>query len=129
MPSYLLDTNILIGCLRGHPRTTSLWRTLQSEGELCISSITYLEVIAGIRPQEESLTYELLMSVTPFPLDNAVADQAGRLIVRHRSMGLTLELADAAVAATAILYGLTLVTYNTKDFPMLELRLYPLPDV
>ncbi len=129
MPRYLLDTNILIGCLRGHPPTMQLWRTLQREGELCISSMTYLEVIAGIRPLQESLTWELLMSVTAFPLDNAVAEQAARLIVRYCTMGLTIGLADAGVAATAIVHDLTLVTYNTRDFPIRELKLYPLPGV
>jgi predicted nucleic acid-binding protein len=31
--------------------------------------------------------------------------------------------ADAAVAATAILHGLTVVTYNSRHFPMPELSI------
>jgi len=35
-------------------------------------------------------------------------------------------VADTIIAATALHYGLTLITENKKDFPMPELQLHPL---
>ena len=40
-------------------------------------------------------------------------------------MGRTLSVMDMMVAATALVYGLPLMTDNRKDFPMAELRFYP----
>ena len=127
MASYLLDTGVLIRCLRGYTETVRLLDDLRASGELHISAVTYLEIIAGMQPREEDITYDILSGCTSHPLDDAIAEQAGRLIARYRTQGMALGVPDAAIAATAILYGLTLVTYNTRDFPMRELRLYPLP--
>lgn len=41
--------------------------------------------------------------------------------------GTTLALADVIVAATALEYGLTLMTDNRKDFPIPELKFFDLP--
>ena len=40
--------------------------------------------------------------------------------------GTTVTVADATIAAVALVHELTLMTDNVKDFPMNELRLYPL---
>jgi hypothetical protein len=40
--------------------------------------------------------------------------------------GITLTLTDTMIAATALQYGLTLITDNKKDFPMPELTIHPL---
>jgi hypothetical protein len=41
--------------------------------------------------------------------------------------GVALTIADTTIAAVALLHELTLMTDNSKDFPMKELALYPLP--
>jgi predicted nucleic acid-binding protein len=43
-------------------------------------------------------------------------------------MGQTLNLGDVMIAATAPLNDVALLTDNTQDFPMKELRLYSLPN-
>ena len=55
-----------------------------------------------------------------------IAKYAGALYREWRQKGLTLALPDLTIAAVAISYGLQLATDNPKDFPMRELRLYPL---
>ncbi len=52
---------------------------------------------------------------------------AGRLKSTWARKGHTLALADTIVAAVAIDRGCALLTDNRKDFPMPEVRLYPLP--
>ena len=126
MPEYLCDTGVLILCLRGDETTLALWDTLAATGPLHISAVTHLEIIAGMQPWEEDLTRDILTSCVCHPLDEIIGDKAGRLIARYRSQGVALSVPDAAIAATALLSGLTLVTRNRKHFPMPELAIYPI---
>ncbi len=45
---------------------------------------------------------------------------------QYSKRGKSISFQDASIAAVCIAYGCTLVTENTKDFPMPELQLYPL---
>jgi predicted nucleic acid-binding protein len=56
-------------------------------------------------------------------INQQVAESWGVLLVRGQKIGLTLGSMDAFVAATAEVYGLTLVTRNVKDFRRLGLSL------
>jgi hypothetical protein len=47
---------------------------------------------------------------------------SGALEIPYRRHPIT----DTLIAATALHYGLTLITNNQKDFPMPELKLHPL---
>jgi predicted nucleic acid-binding protein len=58
-----------------------------------------------------------------------VAKYAGALYRKWRQKGVTLALPDLTVAAVSISNGLHFATDNPKDFPMSDLRLYPLPRV
>ena len=50
------------------------------------------------------------------PIDRAVAEHWGDLMVQSRSSGVALSVMDGFFAATALAKGLTLVTRNVKDF-------------
>jgi toxin FitB len=50
------------------------------------------------------------------PIDIAVARLAGALSDRERSLGIAPGFADIAIAATASLHGLTLLTRSLRDF-------------
>jgi len=123
---YLLDSNILILHLRERPEITALLTRWGKEGALCISVATRTEIVAGMRPHEEARTMELLDSLENLPVDEAIADRAGRLIYQYACQGVQLSFADALIAATALEHDLTLATTNPKHFPMPELRLHPL---
>jgi hypothetical protein len=124
MANYLLDTNILIYQLRGNPTVSSLLLDLNQRGALAISAITRAEILAGMRPNEETVTLNLLDALLNLPLEAAVADRAGRLIYQYQRQGVQLSIADALIGATALEHHLTLVTTNAKHFPMPELQLY-----
>jgi len=124
MANYLLDTNILIYQLRGNPTVSSLLLDLNQRGALAISAITRAEILAGMRPNEETVTLNLLDALLNLPLEAAVADRAGRLIYQYHRQGVQLSIADALIGATALEHHLTLVTTNAKHFPMPELQLY-----
>ncbi len=127
MADYLLDTDILFLHLRDHPdMTASPIRWSKTSVLYNISMLTRAEVLAGMRPHEESCTMELLESLTSIVVDEAVADQAGRSIYQYARQGIQISFPDALTAATALQHDLTLVTTNFKHFPVPEARLYRL---
>ena len=124
MPDYLLDSCILIRHLRRHQPTTALLSRLATDGGVGIATISRLEIVEEMREHEREGTMNLLDSLLSFPLNAAIADLGGELIRRYRAQGITLDKPDAIIGATAIHHGLVLVTYNSKHYPMPELRLY-----
>jgi len=57
------------------------------------------------------------------PVDVAVADECGRLMFRAKRQKHTASLADALIAATAIVHGLSVATLNVKHFKPLGVKL------
>lgn len=115
----LVDTSVLIDYLRGRPEAANLLERERGAGPLQASEITRLEVLAGMRPREEAPTRSLLSTLRWHPVDAEVAEKAGELgrawLPSHRS----IDGADLAIAATALLLDARLLTLNVRHFPML----------
>jgi len=113
VPDILLDTDVLIDHLRGARRLTTA-KDLPS-----YSVITRTELFAGRASEEKAVTV-LLAPFRELPVDRTVAERAGRLKREHG-----VRIADALIAATALIHGCVLVTRNVGDFenvPRLKLR-------
>lgn len=109
----LLDTDVVIDHLRGARRLAI------ADGLTSYSVVTRAELFAG-RAKEEGAIAQLLGPFRELPVDRAIAECAGRL---RRDHGV--RIADALIAATALMHGLALVTRNFRDFehvPRLRLR-------
>ena len=123
----LLDTSVIIDVLRNRKDRRALLADLVRAGHtLSTSVINTAEVYSGIRSGEEPATEAFLIGLDEIELRSQVARAAGKLRTTWASRGRTIPLADALVAAIAIDEGCALLTDNRKDFPMTELRLYPL---
>jgi toxin FitB len=126
--SYLLDTNLLSEATRPSPDAKVLeWLASADEDELFVSAISFLEIRYGIQRMaagrkrsrlDNWYTADLRERFTGrvLPVDIDVADVAGRLIAESENKGRQIETRDSCIAATAVLYGLTLVTRNVSDF-------------
>jgi len=124
MPAYLLDTSVLIDYLRGKKETVTLLTKLFQEGSsLGFSPINIIEVLAGMKEHEEKITRSFLDSLEYYELTKDIADQAGEYKRTHQKKGIVLSVPDVAIAATAIIYNLTLITGNPKHYPMPELNI------
>lgn len=130
MSTFLLDTSVIIDAINGKKnRNQFLLELTEGQGHrLACCPINVAEVYAGLRSKEEQRTGDLLRSLELFPITFAIAERAGLLKRDHGKKGITLSLTDAIIAAVAIHHQLTLITDNTRDFPMKELSLYPLPN-
>lgn len=122
MNDYLLDTDILIWHLRGRDDIVRLMEKLAERNRLHISAISRTEVLVGTLPKEEKKTKELLSSLATCPIEEKVADMAGEYIRLFRKEGVTINIPDALIAATAVINDLVLVTLNLKDYPMKDVK-------
>ena len=124
MSDYLLDTNILIHYYRKEKGYRDLVRDLERDGELCISAVTRIEIVRGMREHERESTFQLLNSMETLNVTSEIADSTGEIVRTWKAKGFTLGDADAIIAATALFHELTLVTTNPKHFPMPELVIF-----
>jgi len=127
MHTHLLDSNILILALRSQPAALDLLERFRSSDEASVSVVSRTEVLAGMRPHEERTTAELLLALLSLPVNETIADRAGRLIYSLARNGLQLSFPDALIAATALEHDLTLVTTNSRHFPVAGLKVHEFP--
>lgn len=125
---YLLDTAVLIRCLRGIPETLALARSLTEEGDLHISVWSQFEVLTLTTPREEKHTLEFLAPFIVHTVNEPIAQRAAGLLRSRAANVARLNFAEALIAATALQLGLTLVTYDSQNVrPIEQLRIYPAP--
>ncbi|MDK2883016.1 MAG: hypothetical protein PWP58_1352 [Bacillota bacterium] len=70
-PSCLLDTGVVIACLRGLAEVTSLLSHLVERGPLAVSAITVLEVWQGAKEREIKATRAFFDGVRVIALDQS----------------------------------------------------------
>jgi predicted nucleic acid-binding protein len=116
----VLDTNIIIDHLRlqdgkAESRLMILARTKPKE-VLAISMLTVQELYEGQSTRDAQKEQYLLATISPLkilPYSYEIAKLAGEIA---RDIDRPIELADAGIAASAILNGCELFTLNLKDF-------------
>jgi predicted nucleic acid-binding protein len=111
--SVLVDTNILIDLLNGHPEARNYLRSL---GKITISAITHYEVLAGCTETREGQlkTAEMLLSAcSVIPVSADISSLAAQY---QRKQKAKRKMADFLIEATAQENGLQLATRNPQDF-------------
>ena len=112
---FLLDSVILIDHLNGNRDATSY--IYQHHDYCAISVITRAEVLVPYMGKTADPILRLLNSFPSLPIDADIADLAAGFRRTHR-----WKLPDAFQAALAKQHSLTLVTRNTKDFPVVKYK-------
>lgn len=120
--SCLLDTDIVIDFLRRREYARKLLENWAGEGLLAISTLTHLEIYQGLKAGEEEGTNAFLDGLTSLAVDVPIARQAGRMLGELRSKGVTVGIADAIIAATALQFGTPLLTNNIEHYPFPNLK-------
>jgi predicted nucleic acid-binding protein len=118
----LLDTDLIIWYLRGRQHARQWVDQLTPEGVPCCCALSVTEIVLGMRPGEAAATRGLLNALTVIPVDRRIAWRASELIRDYARRGVTLDFVDATIAATCLIYGLVLATYNVRHYPMSGLQ-------
>lgn len=116
----VLDTNIIIDHLRLQTQNheSALMEIVKNHPreDLAISIISIQELYEGLSTKESEKEQYLLATISPLkilPYTYATAQLAGEIA---RDLNRPVELADAAIAAAALLNNGSLYTLNKKDF-------------
>lgn len=118
--SILLDADVLIDFLRGHPKAVAFVDANQHR--IILSAIVVAELYAGVRggkdDREQRVLREFLSLFRIVPVNTDIAELGG-LYKRDYGGSHGVGLADAIVAATALTEDAALKTLNVKHYPML----------
>jgi len=120
--SCLIDTDIAIDYLRRLDYAQGLLDYWAGEGLLAISTLTHLEIYQGMKTGEEGATNAFLDGLISVVVDIPIARQAGSMLGELRSKGMTIGIADAIIAATALHFGAPLLTNNLEHYPFPNLK-------
>lgn len=119
---YLLDADWSIDYLSGIRAARALFPILLKDG-VAVSVVTQIELYTGAygAPDPDRALRELrtfLRVTTTLPLNRRVVQRTARLRALLRSQNLPIKhrAYDLIVAATALEYGLVLVTSNIRDY-------------
>ena len=116
MAEYLLDTNVLSKIFYGD----SVVKRFVDSVDAGIESIVYIECIQGsISKRDKTLIRSTLDQLPFYPLNQEIGTLSIELVDKY-SASKGLFLADSFIAATAIYYDLTLITYNIKHFKFIS---------
>lgn len=111
---YLLDTNTILYYLKGGLPSTGMKMIGDiADDRPSISVITKIELLGFNAPhaEEQELTNKFIEACFIFNLNEAVINQTIALRKQYK-----IKIPDAVIAATAMVYSLTLITHNTMDF-------------
>lgn len=122
VPKYLLDTNIIIESFLGKQPTANLVKAWIQKGEIAISAITVAEILSKASLLEKEKLRLLTSRFGILPIDEVTAEIAGNYRQRFSAKKKRVYLLDCLIAATAKLYNLQLITRNTKDYPMKDIK-------
>ena len=105
----LFDTNILIDYLNG---IDAAKQEIDRFTNIAISTITWIEVMVGAKPEEEPAIRKFLMRFQQIPVSAEVSGRSVKIRQQAR-----IRLPDAIIRASAEVENALLVSRNTKDFP------------
>jgi len=109
----IIDTDVLIWYLRGNHVA---YKVIEDAANFSISVITYMELVQGMRNKQElnnlrKAIYSWNAKILYISEDIYVK---AMFYVEQQFLSSSLQLADALIGATAIAYGLPLLTGTTN---------------
>ena len=128
----MIDTSVIIRIEREDSSLNEFFASFEGE-EAAISAITASELLVGVyraasesrRKRRESFTEYVLGGLSVLAFDLAVARTHSRLWAELTTAGNMIGLHDLMIAATAVTNGLSVLTYNLREFskvPGLDVR-------
>ncbi len=122
---YMLDTNICIFIIKQKPESVIQRFMELKPGDICISSITYAELVHGAErsrgKEKNRLALTTFLSEIPIlPFDDLAAQTYGRVKAELQREGISFSQLDALIAAHAKSKELILVSNHIRDFARVD---------
>jgi predicted nucleic acid-binding protein len=125
----IVDTDILIDAGRNVNEAINCLQQIEQRLSVAVCIVTQMELIIGCRNNNELQSLEqFIKRFHVIRLNEQISDTAIDLLKRYR-LSHGLLIADALIAATAIILDLSFVSKNQRDYRFIEnLQLLPYPD-
>ena len=122
---YMLDTNICIYAIKHNPEKVYHKLLEHEPEEICISSVTYAELVHGVEKsaavEKNRIALSLLLSnIEILSFDVNAADEYGRIRADLEKKGTPIGPLDMMIAGHAKSVGCIVVTNNVKEFSRVD---------
>lgn len=111
----LIDTDVLIWYLKGNEKAYQL---IENTNNFYISVVTYMELVQGMRDKKElnNLRKGLhAWNAQIIYISEEISAKAMFYVEQH-FLSHSMQLADALIGATAMVYGIPVLTENNKHY-------------
>ena len=124
----IVDTDILIDVGRGVGQAVTCLQDIEQRSVPAASVVTQMELFVGCRDKAELQEVEKFLSrLRLLKLDEQVSDAAVDLLRRYR-LSHGLLIADALIAAAALVFDAPFISKNQRDYRFIAgLNLLPYP--
>jgi len=115
----LIDTDVLIWYLKGNENA---YQVIENSSNFFISVVTYMELVQGMRNKKElnNLRKALhIWNAKILYISEEISVKAMFYVEQH-FLSHSIQLADALIGATAIVYGNSVLTGNDKHYKILK---------
>lgn len=122
---YMLDTNICIYAIKHKPPQVFQKLHEHDPEEVCISSVTYAELVHGVEKsqsiEKNRLALSLLLSnIEILDFDARAAEEYGKIRATLERTGNPIGPLDMMIAGHAKALGYTVVTNNFGEFQRIK---------
>ena len=118
---YMMDTNICIYAIKNKSESVIRKILSQNPEDLCISVVTYAELMHGVEKSQAVEKNRIAMSlflsaITVLDFDGEAAEAYGQIRAELERKGTPIDPMNLLIAGHARSQGLILVTNNTREF-------------
>lgn len=115
----LIDTDVLIWYMKGNEKA---YNAIENSENFFISVVTYMELVQGMRNITELNTLRKALNgwnAKILYISEEISVKAMFFVEQHY-LSHSIQLADSLIGATAIAYGLPILTGNDKHYKILK---------
>jgi predicted nucleic acid-binding protein len=115
----IVDSCVFIKAFRNDIQAIETLKKI--EGQTAYSVVTHLELLIGAntRAKKEAIS-QIFDSYYGIPLTREISGKAVQMMQKYVSGQKTLSVPDCLIAATSVITGFPVLTYNVKDFDFIE---------
>lgn len=115
----IIDTDVIIWYMKGNEKA---YKAIEDSRNFFISVITYMELVQGMRNKKELNVLRKALhdwNSKILYVSEEISVKAMFFIEQHY-LSHSIQLADALIGATAIAYGLPILTGNDKHYKVMK---------
>ena len=115
----IIDTDVLIWYMRGNEKA---YKSIENSKNFFISVVTYMELVQGMRNKNEHDNLRKAIyhwNAKILYISEEISIKAMFFVEQHY-LSHSIQLADALIGATAIAYGLPILTGNDKHYKVMK---------